>query len=416
MKKPASPEIAEINIAEEELTTLKELQQPFWDETVKDLTDIIPKVPQCQITDNLLDTGKNLPTCNSTDFLDEYDQEHYSNSPALKTTSMQSHERERTISENCTRTHIKEKLLSGEQVLPGMKRSYSDSVTDSGPSKDIKLPRKAMLRTKEGDTLLHQLIFDRHEYANTYIEEDCDIRELNAVNHQGQTPLHIAVYLGSISTIKKILEKRLVDLERYDSDLNTPLHLACMKTNKEEALEISTILLTKCTSTSIVNSKNEEGMAPLHLAAVRNDLELIKLLRLKGADIDSQDDKTGKTCLMYLAENDMEGKTLSHVVEYFDADVDKFSYCDSTALHFACGKNNSNAARILLENGVKVGIKNVQKKSEKELASDIEIKKMLEKESRRQKRLQSIESRRKTKSTEEDLISENESETENYGD
>ena len=86
-----------------------------------------------------------------------------------------------------------------------------------------------------------------------------------------------------------------------------------------------------------------------------------------------QDEKTGKTSLMFLAEVDEEGKTLSHLIEYFDADVSITSYCDSNALHFACGKDNVNAVKALLENGAEVGLKNIQRKTEKDLTSDQEV-------------------------------------------
>ena len=77
---------------------------------------------------------------------------------------------------------------------------------------------------------------------------------------------------------------------------------------------------------------------------------------------------------MFLAEVDQEGETLSHLIDYFNADVSIRSYCESNALHFACGRDNLNAVKILLENGVNVGLKNIQKNTEKDLTSDPEVK------------------------------------------
>ena len=77
---------------------------------------------------------------------------------------------------------------------------------------------------------------------------------------------------------------------------------------------------------------------------------------------------------MFLAEVDQEGETLSHLIDHLKADVGITSYCESNALHFACGRDNLNAVKILLENGVEVGLKNIQKKTEKDLTSDLEVK------------------------------------------
>ena len=65
--------------------------------------------------------------------------------------------------------------------------------------------------------------------------------------------------MGAISTIKALLNRRVVDLERYDNNLNTPLHLACMKSSIE-AKQILELLFMNPTSSSIINAKNEDGM------------------------------------------------------------------------------------------------------------------------------------------------------------
>ena len=69
----------------------------------------------------------------------------------------------------------------------------------------------------------------------------------------------MAITIGMMSTIKAIIGKRFVDLERFDHNLNTPLHLACIKKPPSESLEMVKVLLMNNPSVSIINAKNEEG-------------------------------------------------------------------------------------------------------------------------------------------------------------
>ena len=69
----------------------------------------------------------------------------------------------------------------------------------------------------------------------------------------------MAITIGLMSTIKAIIDKRFVDLERFDHNLNTPLHLACIKKPPSKSLEMVKVLLINNSAVSTINAKNEEG-------------------------------------------------------------------------------------------------------------------------------------------------------------
>ena len=76
---------------------------------------------------------------------------------------------------------------------------------------------------------------------------------------------------------------------------------------------------------------------------------------------------------MLLTEVDRVGTTISHLIESLDANVSMTSFCESSALHFACATDNVDAVRILLQNGAHIGSKNIQRKTGKDLTSSEEV-------------------------------------------
>ena len=68
-----------------------------------------------------------------------------------------------------------------------------------------------------------------------------------------RTPLHLAVKVGSLETVKILLHYLLSStLEQKDADGNTPLHVACMYNR----LDILKFLLDKGADVTAINRRN----------------------------------------------------------------------------------------------------------------------------------------------------------------
>jgi ankyrin repeat protein len=94
------------------------------------------------------------------------------------------------------------------------------------------------------------------------------------------------------------------------------------------------------------------GLAPLHLAAIRNSEKLIKFLVANGADVEKHYPGNGATPLHLAAWNNT---CLSlDMLLYIGAAVDSRGINNETPLHYACAKNHLNAIKKLVFYGADV--------------------------------------------------------------
>ena len=127
------------------------------------------------------------------------------------------------------------------------------------------------------------------------------------------------------------------------------LHLAC------ENSQISLIkTLLKCNVN--INSMNAEGLSPLHLAAIKGDIEVTKLLINEGADIELKDSKHGSTPLLYACQNGRT-KTVQTLLEN-GADINAKSSNGTRAIHFAAQSGKTVIIQLLLQKGLDINCKN----------------------------------------------------------
>uniref|UniRef100_A0A182W2R8 VPS9 domain-containing protein n=1 Tax=Anopheles minimus TaxID=112268 RepID=A0A182W2R8_9DIPT len=103
--------------------------------------------------------------------------------------------------------------------------------------------------------------------------------DLNAVNGEGYTALHVAAMHGNVEMVRVLLEHKVNPTIRLKSGA-TALHLA----TRERRLRIVRMLLTRCTSGEIVDLKDSRGDTPLHYAVEQNNLQLVQMLLEADAD------------------------------------------------------------------------------------------------------------------------------------
>ncbi len=106
-------------------------------------------------------------------------------------------------------------------------------------------------------------------------------------NSMGETPIHIAAYNNNVKMLKKIKNLYDNDIEEYTFDIknnsgNIPIYCS-IKHGAKEAF----VFLAQ--SGSDINSINNDGNTPLHVATMNNQILIVKYLINEGeAEIDSQ--------------------------------------------------------------------------------------------------------------------------------
>ncbi len=160
--------------------------------------------------------------------------------------------------------------------------------------------------------------------------------KLSMTGSDGKTPLHIAAEMGHVDILKDLLEheasKEVLDQAEVMSGC-TPLSLACMTGQETVA-----ILLIENNAKINMNT----GYPPIHAAAFIGNVNVVRTLISKGADVDLKD---------------------------------KY---DESALHYACYKGHKKVVRALLECGATINSVDKRGKTPTDLAKTEDIKKLLQ--------------------------------------
>ena len=177
---------------------------------------------------------------------------------------------------------------------------------------------------------------------------------LNIKNNDGFTPFELAKYFKRKEhTYVLERESSMCSLQKRFSK-SYPLHDAILTGDIKGALELI--------NSGIDLNENENyyhGLAPMHYAASRGHIKIVQALLEHGALIDVRGscDNEGITPLM-LAVIDNQIAMVSALLA-FGADVNASAWDGYTALHLSLYKDNLDLARMLLEANAQVNVKNV---------------------------------------------------------
>ncbi|XP_056617944.1 B-cell lymphoma 3 protein [Triplophysa dalaica] len=208
---------------------------------------------------------------------------------------------------------------------------------------------------EDGDTPLHIAVVKENGELVWWLIEIFRRahRDLDIFNNLRQTPLHLAVITHQLNLVKALLDAG-ADPGALDRHGQTALHLCC---EHGEANCLDVILRHYLHNPSPhLEIRNYEGLTPLHLAVQNRDKKLAKILLDRGAEINSGDNKSGRSPLMHAVENDCIDM-VSLLIES-RCDVNAQSYSGNTALHSACGRGRIEIVRLLLKNGADSSLKN----------------------------------------------------------
>ncbi|KAL2084257.1 hypothetical protein ACEWY4_019775 [Coilia grayii] len=207
----------------------------------------------------------------------------------------------------------------------------------------------------DGDTPLHIAVVQGHEEMVHRLIRilKCAKKDMDIYNNMRQTPLHLTVITGHVDLVRTLLNAD-ADPGALDRNGQNALHLCC---EYNHASCLSAILLHPSgASASCLETRNYEGLSPLHLAVQSGNKEQVKLLLKHGADINAVDNKSGRSPLMHAVEAD--NMAMVNLLIEYRCDVNAQSYSGNTALHSACGRGHIEAVRTLLKNGADSSLKN----------------------------------------------------------
>ena len=202
--------------------------------------------------------------------------------------------------------------------------------------------------------------------------------KLHAKNANGQTPLHFALESGNLEAVRALVAHGADVEEEFFQDRMRPLHLAA-RSNHSDVVKF---LLLECKADA--TAELASGRTCFHFAACNANVEIMKLLIEKSANINALDDENctplclaiqqriSTTALEFMLKNGAcpnLALKLSYNVEYsplyfavkngsFETvkllvEVGKCSL-DATAFCVAAERNQLEIVKYLVENGADV--------------------------------------------------------------
>jgi ankyrin repeat protein len=171
---------------------------------------------------------------------------------------------------------------------------FAGRIHDAAYNKDFKtvkeIVKKAVNeRDSLGRTPLHYAAWDKsYEIVNYLIKHKANV---NALDSQGYTAIHKCFYWDSAMVVLLLKNgaKITLDSPQGESLLHRTAFLR-MEVYSNPFRVTDEILEKLYASSNDVKAKNKRGQTPLHFAAYRGDLGVVKKLLAHGADINSPDE------------------------------------------------------------------------------------------------------------------------------
>ena len=168
-----------------------------------------------------------------------------------------------------------------------------------------------------------------------------------ATSDSGYTPLHLAVSLGHLDTVERLLENQKPDLFKTTNQGKSLLHLAAATSNSA----ILPLLLHLEGIVDLVNNPDQNLCIPLHDAAMNGHLKQVMLLMDTGAIFSSAHD--GYSPLHYACQNG-HLSVVKKLLQRHSFQIHYVTKAEDTALHVAARNGHAAIVKLLLDSGIPI--------------------------------------------------------------
>uniref|UniRef100_A0ABM5GJX4 Nuclear factor NF-kappa-B p105 subunit n=1 Tax=Pogona vitticeps TaxID=103695 RepID=A0ABM5GJX4_9SAUR len=272
---------------------------------------------------------------------------------------------------DATNIHLQDAFFL-EKAMELAKR-HANALFDYAVTGDVKMllavqRHLTAAQDENGDNVLHLAIIHLHkELVRNLLDVIADFNTadvLNSRNDLYQTPLHLAAITKQAEVVKDLLRAG-ADMSLVDRHGNSVLHLAA-KQGDEKVLKV---ILNHKEASLIKDLPDGEGLAAIHLAVMANSVSCLRLLISAGADINAQEQKSGRTALHLAVEQGNVSLTGCLLLEG-EALVDSTTYDGTTPLHIAAGRGSTKLTVLLKAAGADPHIENFEPLFEQEDMKD----------------------------------------------
>ena len=165
--------------------------------------------------------------------------------------------------------------------------------------------------------------------------------DINGINDECQTPLHIACSEGYLYAAEKLIEKG-ADINAFDNEVKTPIFHACYSNHPE----IVKFLLSKGAKTQIFPQNNE---TIIHAACYnKNALPILELLSNLDIDFNSYD--SDGNIPLHIASKNGDVLMIDFLLKH-GCEIDADTINEETPFYVACYSGNFLNAQYLFKHG-----------------------------------------------------------------
>lgn len=215
--------------------------------------------------------------------------------------------------------------------------------------------------------------------------------DVNSVNEEGWSALHVAVKANNAAMVKLLLSHKKINMNptlpvdtvfvegdsKWYADGQTPLLLAAYYGYSD----IASILLSY--GADVLAKDTIDNAMAIHIAAARGYANVVAVIldssaaRNSGVDIVNIGDDTGTTPLMWAAMNN-QVPVISVLLRY-KVNINLQDDDGWTPLHFAAASDSYRAVELLLKNNADANIADIEGKKPVDITNDTDIAELLKK-------------------------------------